>query len=219
MRIPKLNRTQKIIRNVTMVALTLFIAAWMLQFPTWTKGGLLRRAERQYFLEDSEFLFAGDEEGPDTLYARNDDLLLAVVYSRTMMGYQLNWSYLLEEPDGIYCDTRDFNHTEFMAFGNLEEAATAELKVTLDITVSGVNRLHETYVVQGTRVNPYCFSFALEKHYAEDDESVAAEEERKIFENRTAPQCHDAVLRLYDADGMLIHEKSIGWFEIEALGW
>lgn len=218
-KLPKWNRTQKIICNLLLLALTVFAAAWMLNFPSLTKDGLLRRAEQQYFLEGSEVLFTGDEYGPNTLYAGNGDLLLAVVYSRTMLGYQLNWSYLFDEPDGIYCDTNDFNHVEFIAFGKLEDAESAELEVTHDITVSGVNRLHETYVAQGRRMNPHCFRFALEKHYAENDESVAAQTERKIFENMAAPQCQNSVLRLYDGDGKLIHQKTIEWFKIEMLGW
>ena len=217
--LPKRNRTQKILCNLLLLILTLFVAAWMLRFPTLTKGGLLRRAEQRYFLENSEILFTGDEFGPKTLYARNGDLLMAVVYSRTMLGYQLIWSYLFEESDSIYCVTKDFNHVEFMAFGAVEHADRAELEVTLDITVSGVNRLHETYVAEGTRVNPYCFRFTLQKHFAEDDGSIAAIEERKIFADQTAPQCHGAVLRLYDEAGELIHEKKMEYFNMEILGW
>ena len=219
MKLPKWNRTWRTARNLFLLALTVFAAAWMLQFPAWTKAGLLCRAEQQYFLEASELLFTGDEGGPHTLYARNGDLLLAVVYSRTLMGYQLNWSHLLEEPDGIYCDARDYNCTEFMAFGALEHVETAELEVTHDITVSGVNELHETYVAQGIRVNPYCFRFVLERHFEETDNSVAARAEERIFELRTVPECRNSILRLYDVDGRLIHEKTIDWFEVEALGW
>jgi len=217
--LPKRNRAQKILCNLLLLILTVFVAAWMLRFPTLTKSGLLRRAEQQYFLEDSELLFTGDEFGPNTLYARNGELLMAVVYSKTMLGYQLNWSYLFEEIDGIYCDTNDFNHVEFMAFGALENAARAELEVTLDITVSGVNRLHETYVAEGVRINPHYFRFTLEEHFTEDDESIAAIEERKIFADQTAPQCQGAVLRLYDEAGGVTHEKRIEHFDIEVLGW
>lgn len=213
------NRTQKLIGNLLLLAVVIFIAEWMLHFPTLTKGGLLRRAEQQYFLENSEILFTGDEFGPNTLYARNDELLMAVVYSKTLLGYQLNWSYLIEEPDGIYCDTSDFNHVEYMAFGLLEDIARAELEVTLDITVSDVTRLHEVYTAEGIRINPYCFRFTLEPHYRKDDGSIAATEEVKIFADQTIPRCYDAALRLYDEDGTLMHEKRIEYFDIKSLGW
>lgn len=218
-KLPKPNRTQRLVCNLLLLVMVVFVAAWMLQFPTLTKNGLLRRAEQPYFLENSELLFTGDEFGPNTLYARNGDLLLAIVYSKTLLGYQLNWSYLLEEPDGIYCDTNDFNHVEYMAFGALETAARTELEVTLDITVTDINRLHETYIAEGVRINPYCFRFTLKEHYSKDDESVAAIEERKIFADQTVPRCYDAALRLYDENGALMHEKRIENFDIKSLGW
>ena len=52
MRLPKLNRKGKIFRNVVLAALVLFLTAGMLDFPCWTKMGLLRRAEREYLLTE-----------------------------------------------------------------------------------------------------------------------------------------------------------------------
>ena len=97
MRFPKLNRKQKIARNFLLIALALLLFEWLLHFPALTKEGVLRRAERDYLLENSALLFIGREEGlshfrEGTLYARNGDLLLAVNYDRTALGLQAGFS-------------------------------------------------------------------------------------------------------------------------------
>ncbi len=72
MRLPKLNRKGKTFRNLVLAALVLLLTAGMLDFPCWTKMGLLRRAEREYLLtEGAELLYdnRSDPVGLDTLYA------------------------------------------------------------------------------------------------------------------------------------------------------
>ena len=63
MRLPRWNRRQKTVRNVLLIVLTLFLLEWSCGFPPWTLEGLLRRAERQYLLENSTVLFQTDSVG------------------------------------------------------------------------------------------------------------------------------------------------------------
>lgn len=185
MRFPKLNRKQKIARNFLLIALALLLFEWLLHFPALTKEGVLRRAERDYLLENSALLFIGREEGlshfrEGTLYARNGDLLLAV--------------------------------------GALEEADRAELEVTIHWDGSSGGRewdTQRTYTAEGQRKNEYSFTFHLAPYYAEADNSPEAEMERSFFDGGGPNFTQTPVLRLYDAEGTLLHEKSMDYIEWE----
>lgn len=87
MRIPRLNRKQRILRNFTVIALALFLTAWMLDFPCWTQSGLLRRAERQHLIVPGTSQPLCRRDG--TLYAWTGDRILNVYYERTPLGFCL----------------------------------------------------------------------------------------------------------------------------------
>lgn len=223
MRFPKLNRKQKIARNILLIALALLLFEWLLHFPALTKEGVLRRAERDYLLENSALLFIGREEGlshfrEGTLYARNGDLLLAVNYDRTALGPQAGFSEIYDEPDGILCLSRDWWPLEVMAVGALEEADRAELEVTIHWDGSSGGRewdTQRTYTAEGQRKNEYSFTFHLAPYYAEADNSPEAEMERIFFDGGGPNFTQTPVLRLYDAEGTLLHEKSMDYIEWE----
>lgn len=209
MHIPSLNRKQKLLRNLALLAVAIFLLSWMMEFPAWSKAGLLRRAEQRYLLEGSELLFEA-ENNCRTLYARNGTLLLETVYDPTPLGFRLVWSRLLDEPDELYCDV-NADCVTARAIGWMEGVETAELTMTMEITV-GETELRETYVTQGMRENPNCFVFRLQPHYAQEDERLPARAERGVFTDGWHPEYHNSVLRLYDAEGKLLHEKTIEWF-------
>ena len=56
-RLPRLNRKQRVVRNLALAALCLLLLEWMLAFPALSRRGLLRRLEHRYLLEGSELLF------------------------------------------------------------------------------------------------------------------------------------------------------------------
>lgn len=226
MSLPRLNRRQKILRNLLLMALALLAFEWLLEFPVLTKAGVLRRAERDYLLENSELLFTGREEGlsdfqEGTLYARKGNLLLAVNYYRTALGLQAGFSQAYDTPDGIVCLSRSWWPTEVMAAGTLEEADRAELEITIHWEGSSRGRqwdTRRTYRAEGTRKNPNCFVFRLTPHYPETDDSPEAEMEREFFRGEGPGFTQETVtLRLYQADGGLLHEKAMEF--IEAEGW
>ena len=200
MRFPKLNRKQKIARNFLLIALALLLFEWLLHFPALTKEGVLRRAERDYLLENSALLFIGREEGlshfrEGTLYARNGDLLLAVNYDRTALGLQAGFSEIYDEPDGILCLSRDI-HWDGSSGGREWDT-------------------QRTYTAEGQRKNEYSFTFHLAPYYAEADNSPEAEMERSFFDGGGPNFAQTPVLRLYDAEGTLLHEKSMDYIEWE----
>ena len=79
--------------------------------------------------------------------------------------------------------------------------------------------LRETYAAEGEWAAPGAVAFTLTPRYGEEDPSEAAVTERKLFGGEVAAQNYDAVLRLYDEAGRLIHEKRMDTLEEEAYGW
>lgn len=221
MRIPRLNRKQRTARNLLLIILALLLFEWALSFPALTREGVLRRAERQYLLEGSELLFTGQEAGKSgfwegTLYARNGSLLLIANYDRTPLGLRSGLSCLYDEPDGILCLSRDWRPLEVLAVGALETADRAELEVAIHWDGEFGGRrwdTERTYTAEGERQNDYCFTFRLTPCYREDDPSPEAEMERAFFGGEGPNFTQTPVLRLYDAEGALLHEKTMDYLE------
>nr|WP_326185620.1 hypothetical protein [uncultured Oscillibacter sp.] len=223
MRFLRLNRKQKIIRNFLLIALTFLLFEWMLGFPVLTREGVLRRAERGYLMEGSELLFIGREEGESdflegTIFARNGNQFLAVNYYRTPLGLQGGVPKFYDEPDGICVLSRDWWPLEVMAMGTLEGADRAELEITIHWDGSSGGRrwnTQRTYTAEGERQNDYCFTFRLEPYYSEEDGSPEAEMERAFFSGQGPTFTQEPVLRLYGADGELLHEKKMEYIDWE----
>ena len=230
--IPRLSRKQKLIRNLLAAVICLFLLEWMMSFPCLTAEGLLRRGSRAYLLEHTELLYDGQNRGAGgicwpTVYGRKVDTLLAVRYGRSPLGRQLLTVKLYREPDNIYC-FRQMNFfgelpLRVLAFGDLQEAARAEMECTVEVAagVGDAQRtlLHETYTAEGEWAAPGAVSFTLTPRYGEEDTSEAAVTERRLFGGEVAAQNYDAVLRLYDETGSLIHEKRVEVLEEESYGW
>ena len=51
MRIPRLSRRQKTVRNLLLILAALALWSWEMDFPAWTRAGILRRAEQVNLLE------------------------------------------------------------------------------------------------------------------------------------------------------------------------
>lgn len=227
-RLPRLSRKQRIVRNLALSLVCLLLLDWMLGFPSLSRRGLLREAEQRYLLEDSELLFTTTNgkygfDMPHTLFARNGGLLLTANYSWTPLGLQEGQVQLWQEPDTIRLSQGFMDMAgSYIAFGNLEEVATAELTVTLAGKLEG-GEYRETYTAQGRRQNPWCFTFQLEPHHAKDqilDGHWAAEaEQMAIYTTFGELLAQDAVLRLYDEAGQLYHEKTVPWPEWDQIYW
>ena len=220
-RLPRLNRKQRIARNLAAAAVCLFLLSWMMEFPALSREGLLSRAERMHLLEGTELLHDG--RGGDggavswpTLYARNGDTLMTVQYSYTPMGLQLSMVDLHREADNIFCFKRMhmmFDPMLAMAFGDLRGAARAELTYPVRVAIGSGNAqrvlLEETYVTEGTFLAENAVLFEIQAHYEDDDPSEEAAVERQLFRGEVAGWEENVVLRLYDESGALLHEKTM----------
>lgn len=207
MRIPRLNRTQKIVRNLILIALALFLTAWMLDFPCWTQARLLHRAERQNLIVPgtSQILCSRDS----TLYAWTEDRILNVYYERTPLGFCL--TNTKQEKAGewysLKCDRSGrrenlYSYPVFTLVGRLEGVASAELEVTASLPEG---QFVGTYLIRGEWEENNCFTFSLMRKTLPEEESLLAQQENQLFRGWFSGD--STTLRLYDADGELIEER------------
>jgi len=203
----KLSRKQKILRNLLLVGLLWLFLAWTWGFPSLTAEGLLRRAEKMYLLNPGEIIYVGGSFWDKDVYARSGNNLLVIYGDATPVGQRLVRADIYGEADSIHIFSRDMmeSYVDYMAFGDLRGAVGAELDITLEI--EGM-QFCETYTARGVFLAEDMVLFALAPNYAAEDESVAAQVEREIFANDKHPRQRDIVLRLYDEEGVLLHEKA-----------
>lgn len=221
--LPKWSRKQKIIRNLLCIALSLFLLSWTMEFPSLTKAGLIRRAERQYLLEDSQVLLQTDSVGEGyELYAWNHGRILQVYYDRGPLGYWLDAARLFDEEFGVFggIDLADgkqdgYYPIRLFAFGDMEDAVSAEMNVTVSYTS---NQMVSTCTVQGKRAADNCWRFDLERQYNDADAGKASRWEREIFSGSQKDR-YSGTVRLYDAGGELLRFWNFDGFQQATMRW
>ena len=195
----RLNRKGKIIRNLLVIGICLFVMSWLLEFPALSREGLFRRAGHQYLLETPSVYLTSRLNNltkVDSFFLENEGRLMTVDYKKTFLGYQMG-SVMLYDPEVRYVLDFDCIRKEGDGYvvqftgqvvGFLEEAAAAELDMTVCMENGGqVQRTPEL-----KKEEPYCFTFA-----SPDETEIQA-----VYLLRISP----AVLRLYDENGIILEE-------------
>lgn len=197
----KLTRTQKIIRNLLLIAICLFLLEWMLEFPCLTKQGLLNRAEREYLLNGPTELILDREDymARKVLFGRNKDGILTVDYDATLLGFRYSlWDsqffpdsdYILLQDMDTHISNGSVRHVYYVELIGLpERVARAELELKRD----GKQLLY----FEESRQEPKVLTFS---HVGTD-----ASGKEKVWE--TDLKWDEAVLRLYDDTGTLLQEQ------------
>ena len=195
----RLNRKGKIIRNLLVIGICLFVMSWLLEFPALSREGLFRRAGHQYLLETPSVYLTSRLNNltrVDSFFLENEDHLMTVDYKKTFLGYQMG-SVMLYDPEVRYVLDFDCIRKEGDGYvvqftgqvvGFLEEAAAAEL----DMTVCMENGGQVQRTLELKKEDPYCFTFA-----SPDETEIQA-----VYLLRISP----AVLRLYDENGIILEE-------------
>ena len=202
MRLPKLSRRQKIVRNLFVVALCLFWMAWHQGFPTRSYEALLQRAAGAYLIEAPvELLYVYEEE--QFVYGAVDKRLLRARYEDELFGMQLNHSQLY--PEGkryvVHYNTHDYDKAsdtytlrfDGMLIGFLGDAATAEMDIQL-VTYNSITMKEESREIKtiiGVREGNYNLRFPV------------------VEDGRDGLNVNASLvsLRLYDKGGNLLEEK------------
>ena len=93
----KLSRKQKLIRNVIVTAAALGVLWWMLDFPVLTDGGLLRRAEQAYLLDEhGEILYSDSWLDGGRILSRHGDRLMSINWERSLLGRRFGGAKLFD---------------------------------------------------------------------------------------------------------------------------
>ena len=195
----QLNRKGKIIRNLLVIGICLFVMSWLLEFPALSRESLFRRAEHQYLLETPSVYLTSRPNNltrVDSFFLENEGRLMTVDYKKTFLGYQMG-SVMLYGPEVRYVLDFDCIRKEGDGYvvqftgqviGFLEKAAAAEL----DMTVCMENGGQVQRTLELKKEDPYCFTFA-----SPDETEIQA-----VYLLRISP----AVLRLYDENGTILEE-------------
>ena len=192
----RLNRKGKIVRNLLVIGICLFVMSWLLEFPALSREGLFRRAGHQYLLETPSVYLTSRLNNltkVDSFFLENEGRLMTVDYKKTFLGYQMG-SVMLYDPEVRYVLDFDCIRKGYVVqftgqvVGFLEEAAAAEL----DMTVCMENGGQVQRTLELKKEDPYCFTFA-----SPDETEIQA-----VYLLRISP----AVLRLYDENGTILEE-------------
>ena len=217
LRLPKLNRKQHVARNFAIAAVALFLMAWMLDFPAWSKENLMGRAERQYLLSGSTLAYsAEDDYWGHELYIRNGERFVVATYTPTPLGLSPGWSRYIDQP--LYCTSHWYNVTDLLVL-SAADAPAAEMTVALRVKNSDGFWLEETYLTQGQRLGEGVFRFAMEPHYGQEDDSPSAITERQLFCAELAANEWTAAIRFYDEAGELLEEQVVKDVEHDHWAW
>lgn len=202
MKIFRLTRRQKLVRNLLAIALLMFCVEWYLGFPAWRTETLIRRAEQAYLLDPVTEIWMEIETASrhesHMLYGENNGQLIYITYEEGILGKHLENMklyrpevryivYYQTEPDGQYVSRTAW------VIGFLEEAERMELELTLQ-DVNGVQR---ALTLEGTKVDDHCFSFASTPEENRDTGILWLEEIRG-----------GGVLRIYDCTDTLLEERT-----------
>lgn len=202
MKIFRLTRRQKLVRNLLVIVLLVFCVEWCLGFPAWRTETLIRRAEQAYLLEPVTEIWmemgTASRDESHMLYGENNGQLIYISYEEGILGkylenvklYRPEVRYIVyyqTEPDGEYVSRTAW------VIGFLEEAERMELELTLQ-DVNGVQR---TLTLEGTKVDDHCFSFASTPEENRDIGILWREEIRG-----------GGVLRIYDCTDTLLEERA-----------
>lgn len=221
--LPKWSRKWRVVRNLLCIALVMFLLSWALEFPSLTKAGLLRRAERKYLLEDSKVLLETDSIGEGCeLYAWNHGQILQVYYDRCPLGLRLDAARLYDEEFGVFGGIdlaagkqNGYYPIRLFAFGDMADAASAKMDVTVSYTS---NQTVSTCTVEGERAADNCWRFDLKRQYDDTDKGEQARWERELFSGSQKDR-YSGTVRLYDADGELLQVWSFDGFQQATMRW
>lgn len=202
MKIFRLTRRQKLVRNLLAIALLMFCEEWYLGFPAWRMETLIRRAEQAYLLDPVTEIWMEIETASrhesHMLYGENNGQLIYITYEEGILGKHLENMklyrpevryivYYQTEPDGQYVSRTAW------VIGFLEEAERMELELTLQ----DVNGVQGTLTLEGTKIDDHCFSFASTPEKNRDTGILWLKEIRG-----------GGVLRIYDCTDTLLEERT-----------
>jgi len=189
----RLNRTQKIVRNLFLAALCALLTWAWAGFPALTRGMMLRQEARKNLVPEWKEVFAEEYGTEEVIWLRHDDTFWRVRHE----GLNPVWDVFLYESDGILIMPSTIETGVLLAIGDVE-AASAELTWKL----RRENAVEWTMI--GQRVEEDVFRFPA----PESVPTALVYPLKNLTRSPWAKEHFDYTLRLYDAQGTLIRESN-----------
>ena len=208
MRIPRLSRRQKTVRNLLLILAALALWSWEMDFPAWTRAGILRRAEQVNLLETpSEILYEDRDLDGGTILARNGKYLLRTSYDHTLVGLRFNGAALYEEAVLLDRDyerggrgERDYFYPGYTAMGLLKNVSFAEAELAIG------GELNASWVIRGEKTAECRFDFCYTRQYEEGDQSPEALAEDTMLRGQYSSSEVTTTFRFYEENGDLLFQ-------------
>ena len=178
--LPRLNRKQKVVRNLLTVALLLFLAWAARDFHAFTPDQALRWKAEGYGLSQPEVLCRTEWRERD----RRDVVLRAGDVFATAMEYRFGWMYYtvsdfqFAEPEGgpvVFLQEYGAGEPKAVyVYADLPEAARAVCDLRLQGIANGVV-FDETYTMEAEPNEQGIYRFLLERKYPNGNTKTAEE--------------------------------------------
>ena len=216
----KLSRKQKLIRNVIVTAAALAVLWWMLEFPALTFGGLLRRAEQAYLLDEhGEILYSDSWLDGGRILSRHGDRLMSINWERSLLGRRFGGAKIFDpnvehilfyDSEDVKTGGKTYWYPRLELWGLVEEPAAAEL----EWTVTAKDGEEMTWTIPGVRKDEHCLVFAFTRNDAIATDGSEAELEEQFLLGDYVRKNWSAQICFYNTEGILtdIHRfERVGW--------
>ena len=179
--LPKLSRKQKVVRNLLVVAVLIFLAWSISEFRAPTPAIALQWQAEEYGLPKPEVLYCGNwgdvrDDRRDVVFRAGDFFAAATEYRFTWFGYGISDFRIskLEGPVAFIQERGNAAPEAVYAYADLPEAVRAECVLRLQGIVNG-REFDETYTIAAESNESGLYSFPVERKY-ENGNSMTAEE-------------------------------------------
>lgn len=235
----KIPRKLQVLFNLLLIALLLFALYVFLGCPCFTPEQAYRRLEKANSVGPAQILGYEDADGPYTtkmvVAETEDGVILSQIYPQSDITYAATSFFYVEKrgditvtptPQDLHWRTdEDELCLTMLVFDEYPQAVRAELDffVFWYAGVDKPNAFEETYKLEAERKNDGYFRFDLPfayNKYEVDPQAEAIFQLSMVFyypTDWTPPKdSYPATVRLYDAEGKLIVEKTMQLFEQKA---
>ena len=234
-RLPKWNRKQKVIRNLLVTGLLVFLLWFANDFAAPTLDLAVKWEGRQYFLNSPEVLgvFPREQGRDSDVLIRDGDVFASAVCRKRFLCFRellgLQFTEAVEGPVAFFQQQDSFDVTAVYAYADLEGdvRAVCELRLRndIDVNVSGDGQhayqhfnWDETYTMEAEPEENGIYRFALQRKYPQDPQASYQEQTWSTAERGTLLSFQsvprhsagsdfacDVTVTFYDQAGEVIH--------------
>lgn len=224
--VPRLTRRQRVIRNLTAVVITLFLAWAVLDFPAPTPGLAARWQSARYGLPAPKVLYCADGSGGDMVLQWEDGRLAITKCYSSPLNWALGDFWFTEPEDGGALLVPDMNNDAHTLYFWTEQTNAARAEASLRIRTEANVRITDsdgsseeahydwdvTYEMETAPERNGLCRFEIPIQYEEEDSRLQASAERSAlwefsntFQKGTGVnRAADFSVSFYDETGALL---------------